>query len=153
MRSMPRPVDCASVPFHSRGCGMAVLSVQRSHTVYAYCMNTLLEEVFIRMNTSHSRCSHTHPVSSPKSICRCSGRVVGSTGVPSLPVNCSTSPFFFVHSGPPSLFLFLSLPLPLPLPPSLTPSPSGVLLCKNLRRLKGGGARHPFSTALSVVAR
>ena len=60
-----------------------VLSVQRSHTVYAYCMNTLLEEVFIRINTSHSKVykhlTLSPPVTPLKSICRCwrCGRVHG----------------------------------------------------------------------------
>ena len=40
-------------------CSLTVLSDERSHTVHAYCVNTLLEEVFKRLNTSLSRCSNT----------------------------------------------------------------------------------------------
>eukprot|EP00966_Prymnesium_polylepis_P113674 2628137-Prymnesium_polylepis.1 len=42
-----------------KGDPSPVLSFERSHTVHAYCVNTLLEEVFKRLNTSLSRCSNT----------------------------------------------------------------------------------------------
>ena len=55
------------------------LPFYRSHTVHAYCVNTLLEEVFKRLNTSlrqvfkHSTLSTCFPT---QSVCRCWSRAL-----------------------------------------------------------------------------
>ena len=93
---------------------VAGLPFYRSHTVHAYCVNTLLEEVFKRLNTSlrqvfkHSTLSTCFPT---------------QIGVPML-VAWSGVPSLQRHSLTPQSFIPLSCSLAPSLPLTAAPSPS-----------------------------